>query len=67
MRFMDPPPPKKMASNAARSLGRIVANRTFVFVCDMQEKFKPSIRYFPEIATVAQRLVRNYRRMIKWL
>jgi len=47
-----------MATIAARSLGRLAANRSFFFLCDMQEKFKPTIKYFPEIATVAQRLVR---------
>ena len=46
-----------MASLAARSLGRLAANRSFFFLCDMQEKFKSNIKYFPEIATVAQRLV----------
>lgn len=44
-----------------RSLGRLVSNRSFIFVCDMQEKFRPSIRYFPEIITVTQRMVRVYR------
>ena len=44
-----------------RSLGRLVSNRSFFFVCDMQEKFRPSIRYFPEIITVAQRMVRVHR------
>ena len=44
-----------------RSLGRLVSGRSFFFVCDMQEKFRPSIRYFPEIITVAQRMVRVYR------
>lgn len=46
-----------MASLAARSLGRLAANRSFFFLCDMQDKFKSNIKYFPEIATVAQRLV----------
>ncbi|XP_065884574.1 isochorismatase domain-containing protein 2-like [Dysidea avara] len=46
-----------MAALAARSLGRLAANRSFFFLCDMQEKFKPTIKHFPEIATVAQRLV----------
>ena len=46
-----------MASLAARSLGRLAANRSFFFLCDMQEKFKSNIKYFPEIASVAQRLV----------
>ena len=50
-------PLEKMAA-VGRSLGRLVSNRSFFFVCDMQEKFRPSIRYFPEIITVTQRMVR---------
>ena len=42
---------------AVRSLGRLASNTCYFFLCDMQEKFRPSIRYFPEIVTVAQRLV----------
>ena len=48
----------KMSSGAARSLGRLASNTCYFFLCDMQEKFRPSIRYFPEIITVAQRMVR---------
>ena len=40
-----------------KSLGRLASARSLVFVCDMQEKFKPTIRYFPEIAVVAARMV----------
>ena len=42
---------------AARNLGRVASNTCYFFVCDMQEKFRPSIRYFPEIITVAKRMV----------
>ena len=31
----------------------------------MQEKFRPSIRYFPEIITVAQRMVR-LSKVLSW-
>ena len=41
----------------AARLGRMAVNNTAFFVCDMQEKFRPSIRYFPEIIKVAQRMV----------
>ena len=42
---------------AARSLGRLAVNNTAFLLCDIQEKFRPSIRYFPEIIKVAQRMV----------
>ena len=55
----------KMSSGAARSLGRLASNTCYFFLCDMQEKFRPSIRYFPEIITVAQRMVRPLR-VLSW-
>lgn len=45
-------------SNMAAKLGRLAANNTAFLLCDIQEKFRPSIRYFPEIIKVAQRMVR---------
>ena len=47
----------KMAANAVRRLGKMASETTAFFLCDMQEKFRPTIKYFPEIATVANRLV----------
>lgn len=47
-----------MATQAVRRLGRLTQQSCYFFLCDMQEKFRPSIRYFPEIITVAQRMVR---------
>ena len=46
-----------MASTVARRLGRLASNNCYFFLCDMQEKFRPSIRYFPEITNVADRMV----------
>ncbi|KAK6190776.1 hypothetical protein SNE40_002567 [Patella caerulea] len=40
-----------------RKLGNIKLNQTAFFLCDMQEKFRPSIKYFAEITEVAKRLV----------
>ena len=48
---------EKMAAQAVRKLGRLTTSNCYFFLCDMQEKFRPSIRYFPEIITVAQRMV----------
>ena len=47
---------------AARSLGRLAANSCYFFLCDMQEKFRPSIRYYPEIITVAKKMVGHEHR-----
>ncbi|XP_065064072.1 isochorismatase domain-containing protein 2-like [Rhopilema esculentum] len=41
----------------ARRIGKMAADSTAFFLCDMQEKFRPTIRYFPEIAKVANRLM----------
>ena len=57
--------PLAMAVPAVRSLGRLAANNCYFFLCDMQEKFRPSIRYFPEIITVAQRMVSHGRKGVK--
>lgn len=46
-----------MASMVAKRLGRLTANTTYFFLCDMQEKFRPTIKYYPEIITVASKMV----------
>ena len=52
-----------MAAPVARRLGRLTSNSCYFFLCDMQEKFRSSIRYYPEIITVAQRMVRLKNRV----
>ena len=47
-----------MASILQR-VGRIVSDRSWFFVCDMQEKFRPTISYYPEILNIAARLVQT--------
>uniref|UniRef100_A0A7E4V2M6 Isochorismatase domain-containing protein 1 n=1 Tax=Panagrellus redivivus TaxID=6233 RepID=A0A7E4V2M6_PANRE len=42
---------------ASRILQRVNAKQTALLVCDMQEKFRNNIKYFPEIVTVTKRLV----------
>ena len=49
--------PRSMAVQGVRSLGRIMSGSCYFFLCDMQEKFRPTIKYFPEIISVASRMV----------
>lgn len=50
-----------MASNlvkaAAGRLGRLLPQNTALFLCDMQEKFKPNIKHFPQIVETSHRLL----------
>ncbi|XP_071941699.1 isochorismatase domain-containing protein 1-like [Antedon mediterranea] len=47
-----------MAATSRRTLGRnLSTDSTAFFLCDMQEKFKPHIKFFAEILEVAQRMV----------
>lgn len=46
-----------MAIQAVRSAGRLATNSCMFFLCDMQEKFRPTIKYYPEIITVADKMV----------
>ncbi|XP_071445004.1 isochorismatase domain-containing protein 2-like [Hetaerina americana] len=46
-----------MALTKGQALGRIIAKNTSLFLCDMQEKFKTSIKYFPEIVANSNRLL----------
>eukprot|EP00794_Sanderia_malayensis_P019487 gene19487-21412_t len=48
---------KAACKMAAKKVGKVFADTTAFFLCDMQEKFRPTIKYFPEIITVAKRLV----------
>ncbi|GCC38535.1 hypothetical protein chiPu_0017050 [Chiloscyllium punctatum] len=41
------------------SLGNLVASSTVFFCCDMQERFRPAIKYFGDIISVGQRLVQG--------
>ncbi|KAH9500459.1 Isochorismatase domain-containing protein 2, mitochondrial [Bulinus truncatus] len=44
---------------ASRSVGKILYKNAALFVCDMQEKFRPTIQYFPQILNVAGRLLKS--------
>lgn len=43
---------------ASKGVGKLVQKNTAFFLCDIQEKFRPSIKYFSEIVVVAQRLLK---------
>jgi len=45
-----------MASKVLK-LGKLYPKSSALFVCDMQEKFRPSIKFFPEIINVAGRML----------
>jgi len=46
-----------MASSSARSIGRIVPKSSALFLCDMQEKFRPSIAHFDKIVYNSNRVL----------
>nr|XP_054756807.1 isochorismatase domain-containing protein 2-like [Lytechinus pictus] len=46
---------------AGRNLGKLVLRNSSLFLCDMQEKFRPTIKFFPEIVEVSSRLFRAAR------
>ena len=43
---------------ASKGVGKLVQESTAFFLCDIQEKFRPSIKYFSEIVIVAQRMLK---------
>ncbi|XP_045457760.1 isochorismatase domain-containing protein 1-like [Melitaea cinxia] len=40
-------------------LGALEANKTAFFLCDMQEKFRPQIKYFDEIVRTANKMIKG--------
>ncbi|XP_075393209.1 isochorismatase domain-containing protein 2 [Tenrec ecaudatus] len=46
---------------ARAGLGRVLPSSSILFLCDMQEKFRHSIAYFPEIVSVAARMLKVAR------
>ncbi|KAH7971036.1 hypothetical protein HPB49_018202 [Dermacentor silvarum] len=49
------------AQTAVRNVGRLSPQKTAIFLCDMQEKFRKTIQYFPQIVAVSQRLLKAGR------
>ncbi|XP_063122338.1 isochorismatase domain-containing protein 2 isoform X4 [Rattus norvegicus] len=49
-----------MTMAAARaSLGRIFPESSILFLCDMQEKLRDRVLYFPQIVSMAARMLKN--------
>lgn len=40
-------------------IGKLIPKETCIFLCDMQEKFRPTIQYFSEIVTVSSRILKG--------
>ena len=50
-----------MASIARASVGKFSPKTSALFLCDMQEKFRSSIKYFPQIVEVSNRLLQSFK------
>ena len=45
----------------ASRIGRIIPGNTCLLLCDLQEKFRSSIQYFPQIVEVSSRLLNAFK------
>lgn len=43
---------------AKASLGRILPESSILFLCDMQEKLRDRVLYFPQIVSMAARMLK---------
>uniref|UniRef100_UPI00398F4DC4 isochorismatase domain-containing protein 2 isoform X2 n=1 Tax=Pristiophorus japonicus TaxID=55135 RepID=UPI00398F4DC4 len=43
----------------ARHIGKLHPKTCALFLCDMQEKFRPSVAYFPQVVSVAARMLQS--------
>jgi len=43
---------------AAKRIGKIAMNNSALFICDMQEAFRPTIQYMPQVINVCNRLLK---------
>ncbi len=48
---------KMSVGKSLAQLGKMVPKNSALFLCDMQEKFRPSIKYFNEIVFNSNRLL----------
>ncbi|XP_061481465.1 isochorismatase domain-containing protein 1 isoform X3 [Rhineura floridana] len=56
-----PPSPAKHTGVRITTLGNLTPSSTVFFCCDMQERFRPAIKYFGDIISVSQRLLQGAR------
>lgn len=50
-----------IAKAAGYSVGKLTANNTMLFVCDIQEKFRKTIQYFDAVVTNSSRLLQAFK------
>ena len=50
-----------MAGTLARNIGRLTTKNSILFLCDMQEKFRNNIQYFPEIISNSSRVLQAFK------
>ena len=48
-------------SRTIKNVGKLTSNNSALFLCDMQDKFKDNIQYFPQIVDVSNRLLRAFK------
>ncbi|XP_064359676.1 isochorismatase domain-containing protein 2 isoform X3 [Dromaius novaehollandiae] len=44
---------------AGARLGKVAPGSSILFLCDMQERFRPSVAFFPQIVAVAARMLQH--------
>ncbi|CAJ0570835.1 unnamed protein product, partial [Mesorhabditis spiculigera] len=54
-------PMRASAISMACRVSRVTPNNSVLFVCDLQEKFRQQIKYFPEILVTGKRLIDTAR------
>ncbi|XP_025919610.1 isochorismatase domain-containing protein 2-like, partial [Apteryx rowi] len=55
--------PFPRAAMAGARLGKVTPGSSILFLCDMQERFRPSVAFFPQIVAVAARLLQACREL----
>nr|XP_008514636.1 PREDICTED: isochorismatase domain-containing protein 1 [Equus przewalskii] len=59
--FLSPQHPCQKLPKQLTTLGNLTPSSTVFFCCDMQERFRPAIKYFGDIISVGQRLLQGAR------
>nr|CAB3256955.1 isochorismatase domain-containing protein 1-like [Phallusia mammillata] len=54
---------QKYKGISCKSVGNLSPSTSVVFCCDMQERFKPAIKYFAEIAEVGNRVLKTSEKL----